>query len=122
FGEFPMQRAFRLLSQNESRIEADQIRISLVPAPPFAESDRARVFSDELRQLNLRPVVDAIGNVIAVFDKSGSHPVVIGAHLDTVFPASTPLSVRRKGRIIFLPGIADNGSGIAALLWILRAA
>jgi acetylornithine deacetylase/succinyl-diaminopimelate desuccinylase-like protein len=33
-----------------------------------------------------------------------------------------PLQLRRKGRHLYLPGISDNGSGIAALLGVLRAA
>jgi tripeptide aminopeptidase len=117
-----VQRAFRLFDQNESEIEADQIRLSMIPAPPFGESERARVFGDELRTLRLRPVTDAIGNVIAPYERFGPNPVVIGAHLDTVFPASTPLDLRRRGRVIYLPGISDNGSGIVALLWMLRVA
>jgi tripeptide aminopeptidase len=122
FADARVQRAFRIFAQNESQVEADQIRISLVPAPPFGESERARVIAHELRSLNLNPVTDAIGNVIAALDNFGPSPVVLGAHLDTVFPASTPLEVRRRGRVIYLPGISDNGSGIVALLWILRAA
>jgi tripeptide aminopeptidase len=122
FADVRIRHAFSMLEQNESRIEADQIRISLVPAPPFAETDRAQVFSSELRQLNFRPVMDAIGNVITPFETPGANPVVIGAHLDTVFPATTPLQVRRRGRAICLPGIADNGAGIVALLWVLRVA
>ena len=43
-------------------------------------------------------------------------------HLDTVFPGSTVLELQRKGRLLLLPGISDNGSGLVALLWSLRAA
>ncbi len=117
-----MQRAFKLFAQYEARIEEDQIRISEVPAPPFGEAERARVLADELRRLEFQPVTDAIGNVIAPFERFGSRPVVIAAHLDTVFPVATPLELRRRGRIVHLPGIADNGSGIVALLWVLRVA
>ena len=49
-------------------------------------------------------------------------PLIVSAHLDTVFPASTPLELQRKGRVLFLPGISDNGAGIVALLWAFRAA
>jgi tripeptide aminopeptidase len=122
FADSRVQRAFKLFSRYESQIEEDQIRISLVPAPPFGEAQRAAVFAEELRALDMRPVTDAIGNVIAPFDRFGSRPVVIGAHLDTVFPGTTVLQVRRRGNIVHLPGIADNGSGIVALLWVLRVA
>jgi tripeptide aminopeptidase len=122
FANVRVRRAFRLLDENEPAIEADQIRLTMVPAPPFGEAERARLFSEELRLLGLRPLTDAIGNVIAPYERFGPNPVVVGAHLDTVFPASTPLELRRKGRVISLPGISDNGSGIVALLWVLRAA
>jgi acetylornithine deacetylase/succinyl-diaminopimelate desuccinylase-like protein len=122
FADARVQHAFKLFSSYESRIEEDQIRISLVPAPPFGEAQRAAVFAAELRALEMRPVTDAIGNVIAPFNHFGSRPVVIGAHLDTVFPGTTVLQVRRRGHIVHLPGIADNGSGIVAVLWVLRIA
>jgi tripeptide aminopeptidase len=117
-----IQRAFRFISEHESDIEADQIRLTLTPAPPFQESERARLFSDELRKMQLHPASDSIGNVFAGYEELGSNPVVVGTHLDTVFPLATPLQLRRKGKTLFLPGISDNGSGIVALLWLFRAA
>jgi acetylornithine deacetylase/succinyl-diaminopimelate desuccinylase-like protein len=121
-GDSRLQRAFRFISEHEPDILADQIRLTSVPAPPFGESERARVFADELGKGGFRPSTDAIGNVIAPYEDFGRNPVVIAAHLDTVFPGSTPLELRRKEKTLFLPGISDNGCGIAALLWALRAA
>jgi tripeptide aminopeptidase len=117
-----IQQAFRFISQNEPQIEADQIRLSTIPAPPFQETERARAFADELSKLGLQPATDSIGNVVAGYDGIGANGVVVAAHLDTVFPASTPLALRRKHRTLFMPGISDNGSGIVAVLWAIRAA
>jgi tripeptide aminopeptidase len=117
-----VRRAFDFLSRNESRIQEDQVRLTSIPAPPFAEAERAGAFAAELRDMGLSPESDGIGNVVAAYESLGGNPVVVGAHLDTVFPAATPLALHRKGRIIHLPGISDNGSGIVALLWVLRAA
>lgn len=117
-----IQRAFRFISENESHIEADQIRLTKVPAPPFRETNRARAFFDELAKLQLQPAMDSIGNVFAGYEGLARNPLVIAVHLDTVFPASTRLDLRRKGNALLLPGISDNGSGIVALLWALRAA
>lgn len=117
-----MQQAFRYISDHESEIEAHQIRLTKIPAPPFGEAERAREFSAELMNLQLRPATDSIGNVIGAYDVIGPNPVVIGAHLDTVFPASTRLQLERRGDALFLPGISDNGAGIVALLWAFRAA
>jgi tripeptide aminopeptidase len=122
FADPRIQRAFQFISDHENDIEADQIRLTRIPAPPFGETARAAAFAEELLNLGLRPVTDSIGNVLASYDGMGRNPVVVGAHLDTVFPASTPLDLRRKGSALFLPGISDNGSGIVALLWALRAA
>ncbi len=121
-GDARLQRAFRFISENEPHIEADQIRLSQIPAPPFQETDRARAFGEELSKLGLQPATDSIGNVVAAYDGIGANAVVVAAHLDTVFPASTPLTLRRKNRALFMPGISDNGSGIVALLWAIRAA
>ena len=117
-----IQRAFRFISEHKSEIAADQIRLTEIPAPPFQEAERARAFSKELGILELHPTTDSVGNVFAAYEAAASNPVIIDAHLDTVFPASTALDLRRKGQILFLPGISDNGSGIVAVLWALRAA
>ena len=122
FADSRIQQAFRFISDRESDIEADQIGLTKIAAPPFGESERARQFSEELAKVGLRPAIDAIGNVVATYDGPGRNPVVIGAHIDTVFPASTPLALQRKGRMLLLPGISDNGAGLVALLWTLRAA
>jgi len=121
-GDARIQRAFRFISENEPQIEADQIRLSTIAAPPFQETARARAFAEELTKLGLEPATDSIGNVVAGYDGMGANGVVVAAHLDTVFPASTPLTLRRKNRTLFMPGISDNGSGIVALLWAIRAA
>ncbi len=117
-----MKRAFNIIRENEATIEADQIRLSMIAAPPFGEDSRAEAFAEELQKINLLPVRDAIGNVLAPYSQFGANPVVIGAHLDTIFPGATPLEFRRRGRVLCLPGIADNGSGLVAVLWTLRAA
>lgn len=116
-----IQRAFHLLQSNAGEIEADQVALSLTAAPPFQEESRASQYAEALRAIGLHPRIDAIGNVLAFYERPDGDPVIVGAHLDTVFPAHIPLRLRRQGRILHLPGIADNGAGLAALLWILRA-
>ncbi len=122
FRDTRIQQAFRFITQHSSQIEADQIHLTEIAAPPFGESARAEAFAQELTQLDIRPVTDTLGNVIGAYENFNRNPVVAGAHLDTVFPASTPLRLRREGRRLFLPGISDNGAGIVALLWAFRAA
>jgi acetylornithine deacetylase/succinyl-diaminopimelate desuccinylase-like protein len=50
-------------------------------------------------------------------------PLIVSAHLDTVFPADTPLDCRREDDRVHGPGIGDNSLGVASLigmLWRLR--
>jgi acetylornithine deacetylase/succinyl-diaminopimelate desuccinylase-like protein len=73
--------------------------------------------------LGLRNVrLDSIGNVIAERPGSGGGPTVaFAAHLDTVFPESTDVRVRRQGTALQGPGIGDDCRGLAVLLAVARA-
>jgi acetylornithine deacetylase/succinyl-diaminopimelate desuccinylase-like protein len=55
--------------------------------------------------------------------KGAGKPIVVSAHLDTVFPADTDLKQPREPERIYGPGIGDNSLGVAALfglVWALR--
>jgi acetylornithine deacetylase/succinyl-diaminopimelate desuccinylase-like protein len=101
------------------------IQIQQIPAPTFHEAERAsflrRRFSDE----GLNDVeIDTIGNVYARLPGAGdAPPLVVSAHIDTVFPADTDLSIRSEEDKIIGPGIGDNSLGVAGLfglVWTLR--
>ncbi|HEX5831142.1 MAG TPA: M20/M25/M40 family metallo-hydrolase, partial [Gemmatimonadaceae bacterium] len=100
-----------------------QVSICEIPAPPFKEAKRAEEFKRRLEQLGLRNVrIDREGNVIGERPGTGSGPVVvISAHLDTVFPESTDVSVRREGSLYKGPGIGDDCRGLAVLLATAKA-
>jgi tripeptide aminopeptidase len=130
-----VHRLFEWFSRHEREIADFQLAITTIPAPPFGEQARAAWLAERLQQLGLNLLTDAAGNVLAsraglgdsandVGESSGSHPaacIAISAHLDTVFPATTTLDVRREQSILHGPGISDNGAGLAAL-WALAAA
>ena len=48
----------------------------------------------------------------------GRRYVALTAHIDTVFPANTPLNIRQQGSRIYGPGVSDNGAGVVAMLAI----
>jgi acetylornithine deacetylase/succinyl-diaminopimelate desuccinylase-like protein len=72
--------------------------------------------------------IDDSGNVLGHLPGDAEHrvahsPLVVSAHLDTVFPAEIDLAVRRETGRVYGPGIGDNSLGVAALLglvWRLR--
>ena len=117
-----VQTALEFFRQNVREIEEEQVRITKIPAPPFEEAERARYFLRYLADSGFDAKTDAIGNVVATFDGSGSDPLVVGAHLDTVFPRDTRLQLERRPPELRLPGITDNGAGLVAGLWLFRAA
>src|SRR5687768_6799620 len=79
------------------------IAIQQIPAPTFAEAERAAWVAARFQALRLADVhQDEIGNVYGRYPGSaGGRPVVVSAHLDTVFPPETNLSVRREGVFVY---------------------
>ena len=101
-----------------------QVELARIPAPPFGEQARAVWLRDHFQELGLEDChVDEAGNVLGV--RPGSDPeakyLALAAHIDTVFPAGTPLDIRREGSRLLGPGISDNGAGVVALLALAAA-
>ncbi len=111
------------LGARAPRVLHDQLEVHAIPAPTGLEGTRADWVADRFRALGLQHVIiDAAGNVRGERPgERGLAPVVVGAHLDTVFDAATPLAVQRDGLRYVAPGIADNARGLAALVAIAAA-
>jgi acetylornithine deacetylase/succinyl-diaminopimelate desuccinylase-like protein len=109
--------------QRLDAIVAQIIAIQQIPAPTFAEERRARYVEEQFRATGLVDVSrDDLHNVYGRAPGSASErPLVISAHLDTVFPAETDLTTRREGALLYGPGIGDNSTGVAGLLVVARA-
>ncbi|MBV6396551.1 MAG: N-acetyl-lysine deacetylase [Anaerolineales bacterium] len=102
------------------------IAIQQIPAPTFAEGERAAFVREQLVAEKLNDVsVDQMNNVFARLPGKDATlaPLIVSAHLDTVFPAETDLRVSRENGRIYGPGIGDNSLGVASLfglIWSLR--
>jgi len=107
----------------EPRLLADLIELTEIPAPPFAEELRGARFAELLREAGLTDVtIDAVGNVIGRRPGStGDRTIAYTAHLDTVFPAGTNVTVRAEEDTLYAPGIGDNSRGLVVILGVLRA-
>jgi acetylornithine deacetylase/succinyl-diaminopimelate desuccinylase-like protein len=116
FGRLAPARA--QLAASDDRVLRTQIALSEIPAPTGAEGARALCVAERFRDLGLRDVcTDAVGNVIGTRPGATYEaPVLLCAHLDTVFPAGTVVRVARDGAQLSGPGIVDNSRGLAALL------
>ena len=107
----------------EPDVVAEQIALCQIPAPPFGEAARAAAYRDRFIALGLSDVrIDAVGNVLGVRPGRQLHPhLVLSAHLDTVFPVETDVTVTRDGAVLKGPGIGDDCRGLAVLLGVIQA-
>lgn len=118
-----VQAAFEHILAIEPHSRRDLIELTEIPAPPFEEQARAERFAEMLRESGLTDVtIDEVGNVIGRRPGRG-HNRVIGysAHLDTVFPAGTDVTIRYDDEKMYAPGIGDNTRGLVTVLGVLRA-
>ena len=117
------RRAVETLDREHDRTVADIIALTQIPSPPFGEAARAQAYLDLLRAHGLDEVeMDAIGNVMGIRRGAGNGPMIaVAAHLDTVFPAGTDVTVRREGTKLFAPGVGDDTRSLAVLLAYIRA-
>jgi acetylornithine deacetylase/succinyl-diaminopimelate desuccinylase-like protein len=111
------------MTRDDAQTVAEQCTIAAIASPPFGEAARAEWMRERFTDIGLQRVrIDDAGNVIA--ECAGTQdvpPVIVAAHLDTVFPAGTILDLRRQDGRVLLPGIADNARGLAGVLAIARA-
>jgi tripeptide aminopeptidase len=99
------------------------IEIQQIPSPTFKEGRRAEFMRQRFIEENLARIeVDEIGNVQACLKgDSSAQPIVVSAHLDSVFPLETDLGVELSGDRVAGPGIGDNAVGLAGLLGLVWA-
>ena len=115
--------AVAVLDRDHDRIVEDIIRLTEIASPPYGEDVRGDAYLEMLRAHGLSDVEkDAVGNVMGLRRGMGNGPlIVVAAHLDTVFPAGTDVTVRREGTKLFAPGIGDDTRSLAVLLGFMRA-
>jgi tripeptide aminopeptidase len=110
------------LQADHARWIEEIVRITEIPAPPFKEQARAEAFRDMLKAHGLADVeIDAEGNAMGLRKGTGGGLVVVSAHLDTVFPEGTNVTVKREAGRLAAPGVGDDSAGLATLLSLLRA-
>jgi len=110
-----------------------QAELVAIPTPTHGERARAEWLAERFTQAGLIHVeIDAVGNVLGVLPAAGPPPenllagsagpvVLLSAHIDTVFPAGTPLHPLLDGDRLEAPGASDNAAGVAGMLAIVYA-
>lgn len=110
-----MERLRQAAEAAASELLQETLAITRIPAPTFAETERAAYVATRLEALGLRDVGrDEISNVWGRLPGSGGGPtLLLAAHTDTVFPAGTDVEPRFDGRFWRAPGIRDNSASVA---------
>src|SRR3989442_1416125 len=134
-GHDRVKAARQHIERTDEATLARQAALSAIPAPTGAKAERAASVAELFREAGLREVrIDEAGNVSGWAHGNGGSergeggrghpvpaPVVLSAHLDTVFGPDVDVSVERRGRRLEGPGISDNARGIAALVAVAEA-
>ena len=124
----PIHAAFAWLHANPKTIMDWQVGLVAIPAPTHGERERAEWLAQRFIQAGLSNVeIDAVGNVLGLLpaesmpaDSTG--PVILlSAHIDTVFPAGTPIHPVLDGDRLEAPGSSDNAAGVAGMLAVVAA-
>ncbi|MDR3747669.1 MAG: M20/M25/M40 family metallo-hydrolase [Acidobacteriota bacterium] len=119
-----VHEAFAWFRSHARELEELQLHVTAIAAPPWGEAARSQWLMARFAELSLTDVQqDELGNVFGVLP--GTDPdapyIALSAHIDTVFPPDTAITVRRDAGKLYGPGISDNSSGIIALLAIAGA-
>jgi acetylornithine deacetylase/succinyl-diaminopimelate desuccinylase-like protein len=116
------QSAIDFIDQDYPRFVRELVQLTEIPAPPFGETARGAAYLAMLEQLGLEETErDAAGNVMGFRHGNGGPLLAVSAHLDTVFPEGTDVTVRRRGTQLAAPGIGDDTAGLVTLLAVVRA-
>ncbi|MDP5120821.1 MAG: M20/M25/M40 family metallo-hydrolase [Spirosomaceae bacterium] len=118
-----VQKAFQIIQEMEPTTMKNLIELTEIPAPPFMEEKRGIRFMEMLKTAGVDSVwIDEVGNVLALRKgtKRGK-TVVFEAHLDTVFPIETDVTVKMKGDTLYAPGIGDDTRGLSMVITVLEA-
>lgn len=110
----------RALKQAASGVVDETVRITEIPAPTFRERERATYVRGRFAAIGGWDdlTMDGLGNVVAVRRGApGRARILVGAHLDTVFPDEATPVTRERGRLTGR-GVGDNSLGVAALIGV----
>jgi len=127
-GQRPVHAAFAWLHAHPKTIMDWQMALVSIPAPTHHEQARAEWLAARFAEIGLRSVeIDAAGNVLGILPAANLPPdstgplILVSAHIDTVFPAGTPLHPILNGDRIEAPGASDNAAGVAGMLALVSA-
>jgi tripeptide aminopeptidase len=115
-------KAFEHVDTHKEDILKEWIKLTEINAPSRLEQQRAKEVEKILKKLKVDVRYDSAGNLIATRKgTTGGKPVILDAHLDTVFQPGLKIKTEQKDGKLYAPGVGDNTRNIEGMLAILRA-
>jgi tripeptide aminopeptidase len=117
------QDSLAWLDSSIDHVVEETLHLCRIPAPTFEEAERATYVAERMRAIGLAEVqIDRIHNVTGILQNGQSGPTtMVVAHIDTVFPRSTPLELQRTTERLYGPSIGDNSVAVVAMLTVAAA-
>ncbi|HJB25067.1 MAG TPA: M20/M25/M40 family metallo-hydrolase [Firmicutes bacterium] len=108
-------------SQQENTVEM-AVTLAKIPSPSLHEERKAEFVCETLHQMGYeKAYIDSSNSVVCPLkDDQTKKATVFCAHIDTVFPDTEELPIKREAGKIYAPGIGDNSANVAALLTMAR--
>ncbi|MCZ6875379.1 MAG: M20/M25/M40 family metallo-hydrolase [bacterium] len=118
-----VQDSVAWLANTVDQVVDETLHFCRIPAPTFDEAERAAYVVQRMHEIGLSDVqTDAIQNVTGILCNGSDSPTtLVTAHIDTVFPRSTPLQVRQTAKRLYGPSIGDNSVAVAGMLHVATA-
>lgn len=93
-----------------------------IPAPSHHEEQKARAVRDWLKEQGAESAfIDEAGNVVYELGCQDAEKVILFmAHLDVVFPDTTPFVIREEDGKLFAPGIGDDTANLVQLMMAVK--
>ncbi len=109
--------------QNVNWVVDEIVNICEIPSPSYEEENRAEYVAEKFRELGLDDVtVDSHKNAVGRYrGEDGTIRMAITAHIDTVFPIETDVTVKRGEDRLSAPGIGDNSTSVAVMLGVISS-
>jgi tripeptide aminopeptidase len=116
-----VQRAEAIVRDEDPRTLRHQLELARIGAPTSHEDARGARFAALLDDaIGSSATLDSVGNVLASTEGE-EPPLVVAAHLDSVFPELGPVEIERVDDRWIGPGISDDARGLAVVLTVARA-
>ncbi len=115
-------RVLQYVEDHRDAILAQWQELVQIPGTSKHEEARGKWVQQEMSRIGLTDVcMDEVGNVSGLLPGTPEGPtVVFAAHMDTVFPLNTDLTVTIKDGWLYAPGASDDTPSVIALLHAAR--